>query len=107
MFAQLYTATAIAQSSVFAPMVDLPDVNPDMNSPMALTAVEIAGIVFGVCTIIATLGIVVCGLMLVFGGVSPRMKEEATKGLIWSIIGTIVLGSATGLTQWGLNVGIF
>lgn len=107
MFAQLNSALLRAQTTMIDLMIDLPDVNPDTDSPMAQSALKIVTIVFGFCAILAVLGIIVCGLLLVFGGVSPRVKEQATQGLIWSIVGTIVLGSAAGLTAWGLNFQVF
>lgn len=107
MFAPLNNALGYAQNTLIDLMIDLPDVNPDTNSPMAQSALKIVTIAFGFCAVLAVLGVLVCGLLLVFGGVSPRVKEQATQGLMWSIIGTIVLGSAAGLTAWGLNFQVF
>lgn len=99
--------TTLETLIAIAPMVDIPDVTPDTSHPVPQAIARLAAIVLGVGAILAVVGLAICAIMLIFGGASARLKEQATSGLIWCLVGVIALGSVAGLAAWAVNFEIF
>lgn len=76
--------------------LDVPDIQADYSAPFIQTFQRIVGWVLAVGTLLAFAGLVVCGVILVFGGLDSSGRTRMWKALGMCALGVMFMGSITG-----------
>lgn len=86
------------------PLIEIPDIEPDMGAPGVGATLRIVNMVAGVATVLLVGGIVLSALLLVFGGLSPQGRTRAFYALGLSALGAALLGSATAVMTFFVGI---
>lgn len=90
--------------TAIAPMIAVPDVNPDFSAPFVGAGLRIVNIAAALATLVLLIGAIAAGALLVFGNMSDRNKTRGWVALGGCFLGAMVLGSASALMTFASGI---
>jgi hypothetical protein len=94
----------LMSTAAVLPAIEIPDITPDMDGPGVGAALRIVNVLAGILTVILVGGILVSGLLLAFGGLSPQGRTKAFYALGLTALGAAIFGSATALMTFFVGI---
>lgn len=101
------TTNAVVAAGHWKMELDIPDIPANFDNAPTEAAQDLAGQFLGFATIVAFVAFIAIMLVLLFAGLSPRLKSIAWVAFAVAGLATAVMGSISGAMGFFSDINLF